>query len=100
MAHKWRAYTGLGLLLLMLAQSLLHPSAASACLCGEPRAHDGEFLGTVVSVQDSTNPGLYRVTFQVLNAWSGVNTSYVVVRTGDCGPTFHEGVTYLVNVDH
>lgn len=99
MAYKWRAYTGLGLLLLMLAQSLLHPSSAAACQCGVPHAHDGEFLGTVVSVQDGTNPGLHRVTFQVLNAWSGVNTSYVLVLTGDCGPSFDEGVTYLINVD-
>jgi hypothetical protein len=110
MTHKWRAYTGLGLLLLMLAQSLLHPSAAAACLCGEPHVSDGEFVGTVVRVEDYISPGVqyggwpsHRIIFQVLNAWSGVDTSYVAVLTGrgngDCGASFDEGVTYRVNVD-
>jgi hypothetical protein len=60
-------------------------------------------------VEDYTSHGsnytqaTHRVIFQVLNAWSGVNTSYVAIRTGrgdgDCGASFNEGVTYLVNVN-
>ena len=109
MAHKWRAYTGLGLLLLMLAQSLLHPSAAAACLCVDSPPFDGEFLGTVVRVEDVTSQAgrypvmTHRIIFQVLNAWSGVNTSYVAVWTGNgdgaCGASFDEGATYWVDVD-
>jgi hypothetical protein len=93
----------------MLTQSLLHPSAAAACQCGEPQAHDGEFLGTVVRVVDiPSNSANYpapshKLIFQVLNAWSGIDTSYVVVWTGtgfgDCGASFSEGVTYLVNIN-
>jgi hypothetical protein len=45
----------------------------------------------------------HRIMFQVLNAWSGVNTSYVAVWTGNgdgaCGASFDEGATYRVHVD-
>lgn len=92
-------------LVLPLSFSVPKAQACSCIIPGTPQeeleASSAVFAGKVLS---KTGAGYgYRVTFEVSEAWKGVEYSEVDVETGfgggDCGVNFEIGKSYLVYAD-
>lgn len=98
------------LFLLTCASTLtLKPRATFACSCLKEQTVQHEFSrsktvfsGKVIDVKTTkfSNPNYKKVLFEVSKTWKGINSSQVIIKTGqgdgDCGINFTKGDKYLV----